>query len=660
MGLFDRFTRGSSPAETHATNFRVVSRAAQYSGAGQENSQRRTNVDSNDSPSAPAIQHDSAQISFVNDSLMIDSLDQFSKLPLTFEAVIQSIELGTHISSNICPVLFGGPEGGAAAQATVLVTPSYANSDELHEVLRQIHCTDKSNKQKARWRVWSHARILIVPDILLLSISRGVFDKSAHASRRDIAGSQIKSGLLRNFTNIITWALEQNASDVHFVMNEQSPDHQSKVHFTIFGRYVAPKQWHMETVTMSEMMKVAYMISTGGSGPDYDPKTDMQYSIGLQIGESMVVLRAGAAATGYPGPSVTMRLLVTNQQGHIQTLEQLRYMPSHLAMLNRARTSEKGAIIAAGVVGSGKTHTLASIMSCIPAHRKAMGVEDPVELIIPNVLQRSLSRRLDEDDTNVFSSFLKTIKRSAMNDLLLGEIRDSETAKAFVDMVLTGTSVYTTTHAPSAMGVYDKLASDTIGISRDFLASPDSIKLIIYQALLPRNCPHCALPLDGEGEEGSLMALLHQLYDLDTTHLRKRNPDGCAHCRHESIPELNGISGRELVAEMIEPDPQVLDYVKRSDTVGLAHYLMSLRGDVRYDDPEMRGKSAMECAVYKASQGLIDPREIEPRFHSFEKERIIREARNRFELTRIGGHRPSLVPQHKTPGSGPGASPKAA
>jgi len=658
MGLFDRFKPGSNQTEPQAASFRVVSRAGQQGGDGQGNRQSRTSA--NDLSSVPGIQQDSAQLSFANDSLMIDSLDQFSKLPLTFEAVIQSIELGPHISSHICPVLFGGPEGGAAAQATVLVTPAYANSDELLEVLRQIHHAEKSSKHKARWRVWNHARILIVPDILLLSISRGVFDKSAHASRRDIAGSKIKSGLLRNFTNIIAWALEQNASDVHFVMNEQSPEHQSKVHFTIFGRYVAPKQWHMETVTMSEMMKVAYMISTGGSGPDYDPKSDMQYSIGLQIGEHMVVLRAGAAATGYPGPSVTMRLLVTNQQGHIQSLEQLGYMPSHLGMAKRAMTSEKGAIIFAGVVGSGKTHSLASMMSRIPPHRKAMGVEDPVELIIPNVLQRSLSRRLDEDDTNAFSSFLKTIKRSAMNDLLLGEIRDIETAKAFVDMVLTGTSVYTTTHAPSAMGVYDKLASDTIGISRDFLASPDSIKLIVYQALLPRNCPHCALPLADEGEECSLMALLHELYELDTARLRKRNPEGCQHCRHDSIPELNGFSGRELVAEMIEPDPQVLDYVKRSDAVGLAHYLSSLRGDVRYDEPEMRGKSAMECAVYKASQGLIDPREIEPRFHSFEKERIIREARNRFDLARIGGHKPSLLSHHKTPGVGPGASWKAA
>lgn len=586
------------------------------------------------------------QMNFLHDRLELATLDQFSKLPLTFESVIDSIELGTHISSNICPVLFGGPEGSPAAQATVLVTPAYAESDELAEVLRQINLTSKAGKT-IRWKIWSHARILILPDILLLSISRGVYDKSAHASRREIANNPIKSGLLSNFVGVIKWAQENNASDVHFVMNEQFPGTPSQIHFTISGRYVAPTEWQMDTLTMLEMMRVAYMVSTGGSGPGYDSKIDMQYSIAQQIGEHMVVLRAGAAATGYPGPSVTMRLLVTNQKGHILSLKDLGYLPSHLAMAKRAMTSEKGAIILAGVVGSGKTHSLASMMSSIPPYRKAMGVEDPVELIIPNVLQRSLSRRLDDDDGNTFGSFLKTIKRSAMNDLLLGEIRDEATGDAFQDMVLTGTSVYTTTHAPSAMGVYDKLASATIGISRDFLSSPDSIKLIVYQALLPRNCHHCSLPLADEGDEAELKVLLVELYDLDISLVRKRNPMGCVHCRHATIPALNGFGGRELVAEMLEPDPQILDCVKRSDSVVLAHYLSSLRGDVRFDDPDMRGKSAMECAVYKVSQGLVDPREVEPRFHSFEKESLIRSAKASYEMARSLQHpvaqKPSLV-----------------
>ena len=654
MGLFGNFGK-KKPAAVAARKpvggFKVTPRAAQQAGDGADGSFPLQ-------ASASGASQELGQTGFTHDELRIDTLDQFSKLPLTFEATIESIELGPHISSNICPVLFGGPEGGAAAQATVLVTPSFAKSDELAEVLRQVNALSKSGKNNRRWGIWNFARILVIPDILLLSISRGVYDKSAHASRREIASSKIKSGLLNNFVKVIAWALEQNASDVHFVMNEQAPGELSQIYFTIFGRYVGPQQWRMDTVTMSEMMKVAYMVSTGGSGPDYDPKSDMQYSIAQQIGEHMVVLRAGAAATGYPGPSVTMRLLVTNQKGHIKSLGDLGYLPSHLMMAKRAMTSEKGAIILAGVVGSGKTHSLASMMVSIPPHRKAMGVEDPVELIIPNVLQRSLSRRLDDEDTNVFSSFLKTIKRSAMNDLLLGEIRDNATAKAFQDMVLTGTSVYTTTHAPGAMGVYDKLASDTIGISRDFLGSPDSIKLIVYQALLPKNCPHCALPLDDGEVEGELKSLLHELYDLDVTRLRKRNPLGCEVCRHESIPELNGFGGRELVAEMLEPDPSILDYVKRADTVGLSHYLGSLRGNVRYDDPEMRGKSAMECAVYKASQGLIDPREIEPRFHSFDKERLIRQSKERFEQSRNVG-RPSLVVHNTSAGGNPPASVRA-
>jgi general secretion pathway protein E len=256
-------------------------------------------------------------------------------------------------------------------------------------------------------------------------------------------------------------------------------------------------------------------------------------------------------------------------------------------------------------------------------------VEDPVELIIPNMIQKSITRPLEDDGAaNPFGPFLKTIKRSGMHYVLLGEIRDEVTGEALTDLVYTGTSVYTTTHASSAIGAYDKLAGDTIKVSRDFLSAPGNIKLIVYQALLPQNCPSCAKPVSELATDGrykrygqSYIDLIQGLYKIDMGKVRIRNEEGCPKCRHSTIAELNGYSGRTMVAEMFEPSEASLEMVKRADSIGLHRYFSSLRGD-----PRMTGKTAMQCAIYKMSQGLIDPREIEPRFHSFETERRQRTA----------------------------------
>src|SRR3546814_826338 len=103
-------------------------------------------------------------------------------------------------------------------------------------------------------------------------------------------------------------------------------------------------------------------------------------------------------------------------------------------------------------------------------------------------------RRARPGSGAAYTAKLMTLKRSAMTDVLLGEIRDRETGRAFMDLAGSGINLYTTVHAPCAALVGERLASDFIGVSRDFLATPGILKLIVHQALLPKLCAHCALP----------------------------------------------------------------------------------------------------------------------------------------------------------------------
>src|SRR5690606_14307556 len=199
----------------------------------------------------------------------------------------------------------------------------------------------------------------------------------------------------------------------------------------------------------------------------------------------------------------------------------------------------------------------------------------------------------------------RALKRSAMTDVLLGEIRDQETGRAFMDLAGSGVNVYTTVHAPSAQHIPLRLASDFIGVSPDFLATPGMLKLMVFQVLLPVLCQHCALPVHSlfdpeKNKGGTRNQALHstawldrvcQLYGDFSHAWRIRNPEGCGYCRKNSVPELYGYAGRTVAAEIIEPP-------------GGLHLL----------------RPAMECAMHKAAVGMIDLRDIEIRFHAFETE----------------------------------------
>lgn len=561
----------------------------------------------------------------------VTTIEEFSVLPLAFEELVNDLQLGSHLGFNIQPAIFGGPRSSGAARIALLVTSGYAMSDEVLEILSLL--TD-AKRWGGQFRLWEHAPRIVVSHGLMLALTRGEINKEGLGNRRSVSKDPKKHSFYLELERIVRWGIEQNASDIHYNLNFDSD--YSQVRFTIHGRYVAPPEFRMATRTLFHTLSVAWMYGTGGNGPSYDTRIEQQCRVPLVIDEKPVMLRWASASTEAPGPSVTTR--ISRSDINIGTLEDLTYLPEQVSTFNRAMNAEKGAIILVGVVNSGKTVTIATLMKSIPDYRKKMGIEDPVEIVVPGMLHKSINRPLEGDTGREFDPIAKTIKRFAINDILIGEVRDRPTGMLLVDVVLMGTSAYTTTHAPSALGAFDKLASDMVGVSKDFLSVPGNIKLLTYQALIPSLCS-CALPLLDLARNASseycasgrgYINRINKLYDLDEAKLRIRNPAGCEKCRHKSLPQLNGFAGRALAAEMVEPDEVLLSMVKKGDSLGMRRHVADLRGGTRFDDPSMVGKSAMECAIYKASMGILDPREIEPRFHSFEREEMIRASSLRY------------------------------
>jgi type II secretory ATPase GspE/PulE/Tfp pilus assembly ATPase PilB-like protein len=526
--------------------------------------------------------------------------------------------VGEKLGTKICPILT------LDGQWFILALPDYAKSDLVESA--KAKCVD-AGAQKGKVRV-----VKVTPYLLLAHSQREGYDVI------EVAADDDTSGHFATFTDIIRYGVNNGASDVH--LNVEDGEAQSQIHFTIEGQYTAPPQWRMDTVRLEELINVAWQKGTGGGSAVFSQNTEAQCRLVLRIGGQRIMCRWASLAADR-GVSVTLRLLMLDRTIERRSLESQGFFPSQVEMFLRAQTAEGGAIVIAGVVNSGKSTALAELMSMIPRTRKIVTLEDPVEYLIPHALQSTVVRSLDGTDDNAFTSKLKTFKRSAPNDVLLGEIRDTQTGDAFVDITGSGTNLYCTLHAKSHIQVPERLASKLIGIPEDFLASPGILNLLVYMALLPVLCQDCAKPISALAETGGVdrrgnyhdasywseyIKRIERLFKIDGASLRVKCDEGCDSCRRPDLPQLNGYTGRTAVASMMEPqvDREMLRLIRKNDTLGLQEYFESLE-KTPVDDSDMTNKSMMECGMYKALQGLIDPRDIEQKTMAFDTfERIVK------------------------------------
>lgn len=498
------------------------------------------------------------------------------------------------LAARLCPVEL---EDGSVA---IFALAEHVGSDQADELARRIEQAGYAAAEPARY---------VLNASLLLAVARDAFLSVGGV----IESSSGRGALAEAFHELVEWGVLHRASDLHVNVNLHETE--SEVKYTISGRYVAPECFRrMPTRMLLEMLSVAWMDVSGGNGAVFDPGAEQQGSLLRRYAGRDVMLRWASMASEH-GPSVCLRLLEKNRAESLLPLESLGYLPDQINMLEQALYSGGGAVVFAGTVGSGKSTTLASLIARLPADRKVVTIEDPVEYTIPGAIQNSIARRLDTDAHAAFATKLRALKRSAMSDVLLGEIRDRETGLAFMDLAGSGVNVYTTVHAPSVAFIPERLASDFIGVSRDFLAMPGSLKLLVWQALLPRLCI-CAIPMLLETprtvETVQRLKALTVVFPGPAESLRLRNHQGCSECRQQGLPELYGYDGRSVAAEMIEP---------RVHT-GLLEWVRE-RGRGPFPAPM---RSAMAAAMAAAYQGVFDPGDVERHFHSFAVEARLRAA----------------------------------
>jgi type IV pilus assembly protein PilB len=271
---------------------------------------------------------------------------------------------------------------------------------------------------------------------------------------------------------IISTALRERASDIHLVPFEESIQLRYRVDGLLQEKPPPPKQLHAALVSRIKIMADMNIAER------FMPQDG---HIQIHHRGSRVDIRVGTMPTIY-GESLVMRLLEKNNR--VSTHQELGLDPERSALLRRLVEKPHGLFLTTGPTGSGKTTTLYSILQSIyTPELKILTIEDPVEYELPGVAQ--IPVRPGRNFT--FATGLRAILRQDPDVVMVGEIRDSETAEIAIRAALTGHQVFSTLHTNDSTGAVTRLID--MGVEAFLISS--ALEGVLAQRLVRRICPAC-------------------------------------------------------------------------------------------------------------------------------------------------------------------------
>lgn len=432
------------------------------------------------------------------------------------------------------------------------------------------------------------------------------------------------------FNDIMLNSIQMGATDVHISVREQS----GAVLFRLHGLLRRWRRYPPDLLYKA----AAYAYNTlklegTQSHPHFDANRMQSAMIALKETTGYDINLRWQSTYTVGGFDVVVRLLKNTLDRKVLTLEQLGYTPWQQQQLMLSCSKTSGGVLIAGVTGSGKTTTLNTLVQIAPnMHlKKTISIEDPVEYRQRTVSQISIQRKIEgegDGKENPFSGAMRAILRMDPDSVIFGEIRDKESGNVAQAMIETGHLVYATVHASSAVSIVPRLTSKLIALERDTISSEDFISILIYQKLVPKNCPHCSIPILNKEANASKeqLNLLENKFGLDLEQIKVASARGCSKCQ---LPGMNsdenekmGIIGATVTAEMIVPDYDFLNLVRDAKD-NEAKLSWRRTRTHSFSEDNMQGKTSFEHALYKVAHGEIDPYFLEDSFESMQTYNII-------------------------------------
>jgi general secretion pathway protein E len=392
---------------------------------------------------------------------------------------------------------------------------------------------------------------------------------------------------------IIRAAVEMSASDVRFVISGTF----CRIRFRVHGRAIQP--YEMASVEGLRLVRALYggmCISKG----DLDP-TNMQdgmlkekYAKRCGLAGSRVATRP---AKNY-GLLVTLRLLYTESK-EIASLRTLGYHAVHEKAIRGMLLRKFGLGLVTGIVGSGKSTSIVTIEDMYLKHHNQevdlITIEDPPEYDIPGdgAMQTPLTYQFGDlaSRDRAWAEALRNCLRHAMDAIMVGELRDNPGAVTAFDIALSGHVVLSTMHTFDVFSTVKRLIS--LGVDPDLVLNPALWTGIINQSLVRVLCD-CKIPLSTHTQllDSELLERLQSRVPLQQVYL---SGPGCPNCRG------TGYRGRELVAEVLIPTPEIFQKFEKEGMLAARIYWVT----------KMRGMTKMSHALMKIAEGRVDPRHVE-------------------------------------------------
>ena len=371
---------------------------------------------------------------------------------------------------------------------------------------------------------------------------------------------------------ILLDGVKRGASDIHFDPYKDGLAIRMRVDGVLYDYAEVPAEYKRNMVSRIKMIASMNIMET---------RLPQDGAIKSKIGDKDLDLRVSSLPT-HNGEKVVLRILDYSKS--LQGLETLGFSEVNLQKIIEMTEIPNGIILVTGATGSGKSTTVYSILQKLNTREvNIITVEDPVEMEIEGLNQVQAQQEIGLD----FATVLRSILRQDPDIIMIGEIRDTETARIAVRASITGHKVLSTIHTNNALNTIERLTD--MDVERYLIGT--SLNGIISQKLARKLCPHCRIARETNDYEKSLFKkVLHKkinkIYEVNT--------DGCKHC-------FKGYKDRIAIAEVL----LITDAIRTAITVSADKETM--RKLVYYDG---RTHTLLEDGLEKVALGETNFEEI--------------------------------------------------
>ncbi|MPQ57519.1 GspE/PulE family protein [Duganella sp. FT27W] len=432
---------------------------------------------------------------------------RYRVFPIVYERQTDNLILAMSDTSNIVAL----DQISAMLVKGITITPLLVNESDISRAIDQYYGFELSI------------------DGILHEIETGEVNYASMGSTSD----EYSQPMVRLIDAILADAVQNSASDLHFEPEQSF----LRIRYRIDGILRQIRSLHKSYwPAMAVRLKVMSNMNIAETRAPQDGRISIKFS-GRQID-----FRASAQPTTH-GENFVLRVL--DRQKGIVPLDGLGLGEAELSLLKLMIARPDGVILVTGPTGSGKTTTLYSILNHINTESvNIMTLEDPVEYPMNMIRQTSVN----ESAKMSFAEGIRSMMRQDPDIILVGEIRDQETAEMAFAAAMTGHQVYSTLHTNSAIGAIPRLLD--IGVLPDIMSG--NIIGIIAQRLVRKLCPHCREAHLADDIERQLLGL-----GEDAPPQTLYRAVGCDRCAHQ------GYKGRIAIIELLKMTPALDELVAR-------------------------------------------------------------------------------------------------